>query len=160
MSAVAETKNKKRKTKIVALTAALVVAGGAAFAYWTAGGTGSGSADTGTSANVTIVQTAFPADALYPGGPAVALSGTFSNPNDGPVHVNQVTVAVDPSWSAGTTLPCTAADFALVQPTLTNADVLANDTSTWGGASIRMLNSSTNQDSCKNVQPPLVYTSN
>jgi len=154
-------KNKRRGIKVVAVAAALVVAGGAAFAYWTAGGSGTGAADTGTSANVTIVQDTFPADALYPGGPAIALSGTFNNPNSGPVHVDQVTVAVDPTWSVGTTLPCTADDFTLVQPTQTNADVLANDTSTWGGtASIRMKNTSANQDNCKNVLPPLVYTSN
>ena len=161
MPANADTmKNKRRGIKVVAVAAALVVAGGAAFAYWTAGGSGTGAADTGTSANVTIAQDTFPADALYPGGPAIPLSGKFINPNNGPVHVAQVPVALDPLWSVGTTLPCTAGDFTLVQPTRTNADVLANDTSTWGGASIQMLNSSTNQDNCKNVQPPLVYTSN
>ncbi len=151
----------KLKTKVVALTTALVVvAGGAAFAYWTTGGSGTGAADTGTSSNVTIVQTAFTPDALYPGGAPVALSGTFTNPNSGPVYVAQVSVAITPSWSTGGALPCTPADFALTQPTATNADVLVNDTSTWGGATIQMLNSGLNQDNCKNVQPPLVYTSN
>ena len=139
----------------------MVVSAGAAFAFWTTGGSGTGEADTGTSQDVTIVQDAFTADTLYPGGSAVPLTGTFDNPNPGPIHVNQVTVAIDPAWSVGTTGPtCTASDFVLVQPTATNADVLANDTSTWGGASIRMLNLGTNQDNCKNVQPPLLYTSN
>ena len=44
MSAVKGTKI-KRRTKVLALTAALVLAGGAAFAYWTQGGTGTGTAD-------------------------------------------------------------------------------------------------------------------
>jgi hypothetical protein len=151
----------KRKLKVVAVAAALVIAGGAAFAYWTSTGTGSGAADTSAGGGVTIVQTAFTADALYPGGPAVALSGTFTNPNPGPVYVGQVSVAITPAWSVGTgTPPCTPADFVLVQPTATNADVLVDDTSTWSGASIRMLNTGANQDNCKNVQPPLNYTSN
>ncbi len=151
---------KLTKKKLVLITAALVLTGGTAFAYWTTGGAGTGTADTGTSANVTIVQTAFPADALYPGGTAVALSGTFTNPASGPVHVNQVTVAIDPAWTVGADLPCTAADFVLVQPAVTDADVLVDDSSTWGGASIRMLNTDLNQDNCKNVQPALLYTSN
>ena len=151
----------KKKKLLALLTAALVLGvGGTAFAYWTAGGSGTGAADTGTSANVTIVQTAFTPDALYPGGAAVALSGTFTNPNSGPVYVAQVTVAITPSWSTGGALPCTPADFVLTQPTATNADVLVNDTSTWGGATIQMLNTGLNQDNCKNVQPPLLYTSN
>ena len=150
-----------KKKKLLALTAAFVlITGGAAFAYWTSTGTGTGAADTSAGGGVTIVQTAFTADALYPGGPAVPLTGTFTNANPGPVYVGQVTVAITPAWSVGTTLPCTPADFVLVQPTATNADVLVDDTSTWGGASIRMLNTGLNQDNCKNVQPPLDYTSN
>jgi hypothetical protein len=149
-----------KKTKIAVLATALVIAGGAAFAYWTSAGSGSGTADTGTSVGVTIVQTPVAADALFPGGAPVALSGTFTNTNTGPVYVAQVTVAVDPAWTFGTGTPaCTAGDFTLVQPTATNADVLANDTSTWGGASIVMINKATNQDNCKNQTVPLLYTS-
>lgn len=148
----------KFKTKVAVVTVALVVTGGAAFAYWTAGGSGTGAADTGTSVNVTIVQTAFPADALYPGSAAIPLSGTFTNSNPGPTHVNQVSVVVDPAWTVGGALPCTAADFVLVQPTVTNADVITG--TAWSGASIRMLNTGLNQDFCKNVSPPLLYTSN
>ena len=163
MSALKDSKKKRTKTKILAVTAALVVAGGAAFAYWTAGGSGTGTADTGTVVGVTIVQTAVAADALYPGGSPVALSGTFNNSNSGPVYVSQVTVAVDPSWSeqddAGKPA-CTAADFTLVQPTATNGQVLVDDTSTWGGGSIVMINAATNQDNCKGQTVPLVYTSN
>jgi len=150
----------KTKVAVLAIAAFMVIAGGAAFAFWTTGGSGTGAADTGTSANVTIVQTAFTPDALYPGGAPVGLSGTFTNPNSGPVHVNQVTVAITPAWSTGGALPCTPADFVLTQPTVTNADVLVNDTSTWGGATIQMLNTGLNQDNCKNVSPPLDYTSN
>ena len=59
MPAVADTmkKNKRRGTKVVALAAALVLAGGAAFAWWTAGGSGTGSAATGSVSALTVVQT-------------------------------------------------------------------------------------------------------
>ena len=154
----------KRKTKVAALaTALVVVAGGAAFAYWTSGGAGSGTADTGTVVGVTIVQTPVAADALFPGGSPVTLSGTFTNTNSGPVYVAQVTVAVTAGFSVQTDIAkpaCTSADFTLVQPTATNADVLVDDTSTWGGASIVMINRATNQDNCKDQTVPLTYTSN
>ena len=57
----------KFKTKVAVLAAALVlIAGGAAFAYWTSGGTGTGTAATGTSAAVNAVQTSVVAD-MVPG---------------------------------------------------------------------------------------------
>ena len=41
-------KNRKRGLKVVAVAGGLVLVGGVAFAYWTQGGTGTGSASTGT----------------------------------------------------------------------------------------------------------------
>jgi ABC-type glycerol-3-phosphate transport system substrate-binding protein len=167
MSDAAQTNTKKHKrTKriaVLALAAGLVVAGGAAFAYWTTGGTGTGSAATGNVAGITINQTST-ITGLYPGGPAVALAGDFTNGNSGPVHVNQVTVAVDPAFSAkaDTTKPaCTAADFTVTQPGLTNADIASGThVGGWSGATVKLLNSATNQDNCKSVTVPFVFTSN
>ena len=156
-------KNKRRGTKVVALAAALVLAGGAAFAWWTAGGSGTGSASTGDVAGITVNQTST-ITGLYPGGSAVSLAGNFTNGNSGAVHVAQVSVAVQDGWSvqADTAKPaCTAGDFVLVQPAATNADVPSGTgVSSWGGASIRLTNSAANQDNCKNVSVPLVYSSN
>ncbi|WP_051247394.1 hypothetical protein [Nocardioides halotolerans] len=162
MAAQADTKSKtkKRAVKVAALTAALVVAGGAAFAWWTAGGSGTGSATTGTVTGITINQTSSAAD-LYPGGPSKALSGTFTNSNSGPVFVEQVTVSIAAGWSAQADSgkpACTAGDYVLVQPTATHAEVTTG--STWGGGSIALTNSSANQDNCKGVTVPLVYSSN
>lgn len=161
---MATTSHTGRRTKrIVLVSAALMLIGGGAFAFWSTTGSGTSSNDTGTAAAVTVVQTALATDALYPGNSPVTLSGTFTNPNPGPVYVGQVTVAVTTGFSlqADTTKPaCTSADFTLVQPTATNANVLADDTSTWGGGSITMINRATNQDNCKNVNVPLTYTSN
>jgi hypothetical protein len=165
MPAEANTKNrtKKRATKIVALTAALVVAGGAAFAWWTAGGSGTGSAATGTVNGITINQTSSIAG-LYPGGPAATLAGTFTNANSGPVRVAQVSVAITTGWTAkadATKPACTTADFTLVQPGATNAEVPSGTgVGSWGAGSIQLVNAASNQDNCKGVTVPLVYTSN
>jgi hypothetical protein len=157
------TSKTKRRTKVVALTAALVLAGGAAFAWWTAGGSGTGSAATGDVTGITINQTST-ITGLYPGGPAVPLAGNFTNTNSGAVHVAQVSVAVQAGWNvrADTTKPaCTGGDFVLTQPDPTDADVPAGtNVASWAGASIRLTNAATNQDNCKGVAVPLVYSSN
>ncbi len=162
MPAVAD-KKKRRVTKVVALAAALVVAGGAAFAWWTAGGSGTGTAATGNVAGITINQTSS-ISGLYPGGPAAPLAGNFTNANSGPVYVAQVSVAVQAGWSAQANAAkpaCTAADFALVQPGVTNAEVPSGTAvSGWTGGSIQLVNAAANQDNCKAVSVPLVYTSN
>jgi hypothetical protein len=156
-------KNKRRATKVVALAAALVVAGGAAFAWWTAGGSGTGSASTGNVTGITINQTSSVAG-LYPGGPVAPLTGTFTNTNSGPVYVAQVSVAIQVGWTSqtnGAKPACTAGDFALVQPAATNAEVPSGTgVSGWSGGSIQLVNAAANQDNCKGVSVPLVYTSN
>jgi hypothetical protein len=153
----------KRRTKVVALTAALVLAGGAAFAWWTAGGSGTGSAATGNVTGITINQTST-VSGLYPGGPAAALSGTFTNTNSGSVYVAQVSVAIQGGFSAqadGAKPACTASDFTLVQPAATNAEVVSGaGVGSWSGGSIKLLDAAANQDNCKGVTVPLVYTSN
>lgn len=149
-----------KKKKIAVVTAALVLTGGAAFAYWTNLGSGTGSATTGTNAAITIVQTASSA-VLQPGGPSSTLSGTFSNPNTSPVFVNQVTATLASVTGSVGSPACTIADYALTTATITiGAEVLADDTSTWSGIQVRMLNSSTNQDACKSATINLSYTSN
>ena len=165
MPAEADKKNntKKRAIKVVAIAAALVVAGGAAFAWWTAGGSGNGNASTGNVTGITINQTSS-IGGLYPGGPAGPLAGNFTNSNSGPVYVSQVSVAVLPGWSVQANVakpPCTGADFTLVQPGVTNAEVPSGpNVSGWTGGSIALVNAASNQDNCKAVSVPLVYTSN
>ena len=140
MPALADTKNKRRGIKVVAVAAALVVAGGAAFAYWTAGGSGTGSASTGSVSALTVVQTSV-VTGLTPGTPAQTLSGTFNNPNTGPVYVSSVSVSISSVVKAvgAPAGPCTAADYVITgSPLAIGAEVLANDTSTWSGAADRV----------------------
>src|SRR4051812_26049757 len=83
-----------RKYGIVAGTvAAVLIGGGVAAAYWTTGGSGTGTAAAGTSANVTVAQTSTISN-LYPGGPSSPVAFTITNSNPGPVYVGAVTVAI------------------------------------------------------------------
>jgi len=153
-------KNKRRATKVVALTAALVVTGGAAFAWWTAGGSGTGSASTGNVSGLTVLQTSV-VTGLAPGLPAQTLSGTFQNPNSGPVYVSSVSVTISSvvkavGAPAGT---CDATDYVITGSPLTiDAEVLANDTSTWSGPQIAFVNKASNQDGCKGATVNLAYS--
>lgn len=149
------------KKKILLVTAVLMLVAGGAFAYWTNTGSGTGSAATGSNSPITIVQTGS-TTTLVPGGPASTLSGTFNNPNTSPVFVNQVTATLASVSGAGTgALGCTVADYALTTPTITiGAEVSPDDSTTWSGIQVRLLNSGTNQDDCKNATINLAYTSN
>jgi hypothetical protein len=154
-------KNKRRGIKVVALTAALVVAGGAAFAWWTAGGSGTGSATTGDTTPLTVVQTS-DVTGLAPGSTAQTLSGTFDNPNQGPVYVGTVTVSIS-SVSKAVGAPsgtCDDTDYTLSASAFThNAEVVAADTSAWTGPTIAFNNKpTTNQDACKGATVNLAYS--
>jgi hypothetical protein len=152
---------RKRAAAIATGAALTFIVGGVAFAYWSTTGTGTGSAATGDVVGVTIHATSTPVTGLYPGGPAQNVSGNFDNTNDGSVYIKQVTVAVDPAWSVGTTLPCTAADFTVTAPAANNAEIVKGaGVGAWGTATIKMNNLSTNQDNCKGVTVPLVFSSN
>jgi hypothetical protein len=158
-------KNTRRRIAAIATgTALAVLAGGVAFSFWSTSGSGTGSASTGDVQGVTIKATSPAVTGLYPGGPAKNISGSFDNPNSGSVYVNQVSVAVAPGWSkqADATKPaCTAADFTITQPAATAHEIASgNGVDAWGPATIKLNNSSTNQDNCKNAAVELVFASN
>jgi len=148
--------NRKRAAAVATGAALTFIVGGVAFGYWTTTGSGSGTADTGNTSPISISSSAV--TGLYPGATPTAVSGTFTNPNVGPVFVQQVSVAVNPAWSVGTTNPCSADDFVVTQPTATARQIVTGDT--WSGATIQLKNLATNQDNCKGVTVPLVFTSN
>src|SRR5262249_56020869 len=84
----------RRHKRLAALVVvATITLAGVATAYWTQGGSGSGSANTGTTNNITVNQTSV-ITGLYPGGPAATLSGNFDNPNGSGVFVTSVTASI------------------------------------------------------------------
>jgi hypothetical protein len=151
----------KSKRKVAGATAAVVlVGGGVAFAYWTAGGSGTGSAATASAVSLTAVQTST-VTGMRPGDAPQLLAGTFNNPNNGPVYVATVTASI-----AGVTLAdgvvgtCDASDYTLANPVMNvNAEVPAgNPQGSWSGATIKFNNkSSVNQDACKGATVNLAY---
>ena len=153
----------KKKSKLIVGTATVaLVGGGVAFAYWTTGGSGTGSATTGTSVAITAVQTST-VSGMRPGDSAQALAGTFNNPNSGPVYVATVTASIDSvvkdaGAAAGT---CDASDYTLANATMTvGAEVPAgNAQGSWFGATIKFNNkAAVNQDACKGATVNLRYT--
>ena len=97
---------------------------------------------------------------MAPGVAAQTLSGTFLNTNTGPVYVTSVTASISSvvkaeGAAAGT---CDASDFTLSGAVMAvNAEALANDTSTWGGATLAFNNKATNQDQCKGATVNIAY---
>lgn len=153
--------NGRRRT--VALGAAcLLIAAAGAYAYWTSTGAGTGTATNESYEAITVVQTST-IDGLYPGGSPVTLSGTFNNPNQGKVRVGAVTVDFDsPAITGSVGSPaCTAADYELGGTATVDAEINPGSAQgSWTGLTIRMLNSGTNQDACKNATVHLTYSSN
>lgn len=148
-------KNKfSKKTKIVAATAASLVGGGAAYAFWGNIGSGTGPADTGTNQSVVVNQTST-VSGLAPGLAAQSLSGNFDNPNAGPVYVTAVTAVVSGTDKTG----CTATDYTIAGTATVNAEVPAGSgVGSWSGLTIQFNNKATNQDVCKNAAVTISYT--
>ena len=151
------------KHKVVVATAALLVVGTgtAAYAYWSTSGAGTGSAVTsGGAADLTVTQTAAPTD-LAPGVAPGAISVSVKNNAANDVQVNQVVVSITgvTAPSSDATHPCSAADYALSNPTMTSgAGVLAaGSTVSFSGASLAFNPTAANQDGCKGATVQLAY---
>lgn len=151
-----------KKTLAVATTVVLLSGGGAAFAYWTAGGTGTGTAVTGTNVAISAVQTTV-VTGLVPGAAAVTVSGNFTNTNTSPVYVATVTASIASVVKAGGAPAgtCDATDYTLLTPAMTVGAQVAAGTAqgTWTGATIAFNNKpAANQDGCKGATVNLAYS--
>ncbi len=121
-------------------------------------GVGAGNAGTGTTGTVVIHQTSV-VRGLTPGRPARPLHGIISNHGEDAVYVRSISATVDPA-----SLPdgCTPADFTISgSPTYVEIDVPPRSTDTaWSGITIRLNDTSKNQDACKKVRVRIAYTAN
>jgi len=143
---------KKRWLAALGVVAALVVAG-AAVAYFTSGGTGTGSATVGSPAASDIAITGgAPSDVLYPGGAAVNVPIKVTNGGHAAIAVAKVHLA---SVTAPT--GCAASAFGMddvsVDQTLQpgqSVDVTGHLTMADGG----------DQNACQNAPLTLNFTSN
>jgi hypothetical protein len=141
------------RKRLAILGVVAVVAGMAAFgayAYWTASGTGAGTATVGTDSGVTIVVTNTGA-ALYPGGSATI---TFHVQNDSSSSAVTVGKVVQDGPVTGLPGGCSAADFSFGDVTL-NESVAASGNGANHTGTLSMANTASNQDACKNASPVL-----
>jgi hypothetical protein len=155
---------------------AVLAAAGAAIAFFTSSGTGSGSATVGTSTAWTVGQTGTTGPALLP-DPAIGTgniqtkSYQVTNPSSGSQNLKQVVVSIangnGSGWSspADNTKPaCTAADFSVGgQPvgqswtdTSLSGDYTAGSSQS-GTATVQMIDNGANQDNCQGVTVPLYF---
>ena len=155
--------SKRKIAATIAITAILVGGGGAAaIAYWSAGGAGTGTATTGTSAGVTVNQTAA-ASNLTPGGTTQALSGTFTNANAGPVNISTVTATI--TGNSKSAAGCLSTDYVLSNGGVATVPSVATPLSVpsgtnvgaWSGLTLSMTNTAANQDACKGATVNISY---
>jgi hypothetical protein len=151
----------KRRALVVGVVLALTV-GGAALAYWTAGGSGTGSGSAAGAQSALVANQTTSLAAMYPGDSPQTIAGNFDNPNSGPIFVGSVTASISSvTKAAGAPAgSCDASDFTLSSATMNvNAEVPAgNGKGSFTGATIQFNNKpAANQDACKGATVNLAY---
>jgi len=144
---------RKRILVPVVAIAAIAVAG-IAVAYFTASGTGSGTATVGSAAGVTIENVSIDST-LYPGGSSTVRFTVRNSSSDTAVTVDKV-VADTSTYANGISgLPdgCAASDFSFGDVTV-NASIAADGTTDSSGT-LRFADSGRNQDACQGASPVL-----
>jgi hypothetical protein len=154
--------NKKRLLAAGIVTAILLGGAGAAFAYWTVTGAGTGTAATGDGAEAVVIHSVALTTPLAPGLAPQNIQVTIDNANDGPVVVTSVTATVTGVDSASELAGCDYLDYAIAgTPATLNQSVpvgLGNGPYTTG-QTIELTNTASNQDACKGATVSLSFTS-
>ncbi len=155
-----------KKTAGVVLAVSLVIGGGGvAFAYFTSGGSGSGSANVGTTGatDFAITQSG-PQGALYPGGAPLAFTVQAQNTGTAEEHVDDITatVASDGSGNALDTAGnpvtgCLATWFTVESPVPVDATLGPDAYSAPVDSTIAMTEQGVDQDACQGVTVELVF---
>lgn len=147
--------SKKKRVFVALTTVATIAAVGAAIAYFTTNGSGTGSASVGSSSAVTIHGTA--AGALYPGSSAT-VNLTVDNPSSGSQRVNTIqlgSVTTDEAHSG-----CVTSDFTMPSVTVNQTFPTGNGQAVTATGTLTMANTVLNQDACQGAPLTLHLTSN
>jgi chorismate synthase len=140
-----------RRILVGAVLAALVFGAVGAYAYWTTGGSGAGSATAGTTTNnLTIASGAV--TGITPGS-STPVTVTITNPNSYSVHVDTVSTVITTSDPG-----CLPADFTFPAKVL-NTTIAALGTASFT-QNLVFADTAANQDLCKGATITLTYTSN
>ncbi len=139
-----------RKTiAILAVSATAVIAALGAYAYWTASGSGQGTAAVGTDAGVIIENVAF-TGSLYPGESVQVDFDVRNLSADAKAKVDKV---VQDGPVTGLPTGCSAADFSFADVSI-NKEFLESESAHYTGT-LSMANTAVNQDACKTGAPVL-----
>lgn len=149
----------KKRAVILGVVAAMAFSA-AAVAYFTTGGSGSGSATVGTSSSALITQTNTLA-ALYP-TTSQAVNLNIKNTGTGSQFVNKVHLD---SITADATHPTcdvssSGANAAFTMADVTVGETLAAGATTSKSGSLAMNDTGVNQDSCQGATLTLAFSSN
>ncbi len=142
----------RKRTLVGAVLAALVLLGAlGAYAYWTTGGSGSGSATAGTTTdNLTI------ASSLVTGvtpGSSTPVTVMLTNPNSYSVHVDTVSTVITTS-----DVGCLPAGFTFPAKVM-NTTIAPLGTASFA-QDLVLADTAANQDPCKGATITLTYSSN
>lgn len=142
----------RKRTLISALVAAFALLGAiSAYAYWTTGGSGSGTATAGTTTdNLTITS---PSVAGITPGSSTPVTVTVTNPNSYSVHVDTVSTVITTS-----DVGCLPGDFTF-PPQVMNTTIASLGTASFT-QSLLFADTAANQDPCKGATVTLTYSSN
>ena len=155
-----------RKRALVALSVVAVLAtAGAALAFFSSTGSGTGSASVGSSTHFTVAVSPATGGPLLPGSGTENLSYTVNNPGAGSQNLSSTSAAVASSGgnitTNGTPVPgCLAADFTATntKPTPMPQVLVGGATSTAGSVSVTMQDSGANQDACQGKTPDITVS--
>jgi hypothetical protein len=154
--------NKKRLLAAGIVTVILLGGAGAAYAYWSVTGAGTGTAATGTGLDNIVINDTSSTSGIAPGSGQHTLSGNFDNLNDEAVYVSTVSVSISSISGAGVG-GCEADDYLISgSPMTVNANVpVGEGVGSWTGATIEFVNEAAeDQNGCKGATVNLAYTSN
>jgi hypothetical protein len=140
-----------KKVVAIGLTAGLTLGvAGAAFAYFSGSGAGTGAADTGSVTTTDLAISSSTPTGLLPGGPAGTINLTIKNNGSGAEHVGTVTGTVSGVTSGSIVGDETCAtSFYTVAPVNVDKDIAAGTTYSLATTTITMGDDGNNQDNCQ-----------
>jgi hypothetical protein len=155
----------RRQIAITGIAAAMVLAsGGAAFAYFTSTGSGTGSANVGSAGSWSVSQDD-PSGTIYPGSGSTVITFDVTNNGSGDQQYSSATASVNSSGGditqSGTPVSgCLAAWFSatVTQDPHLGEDVNAGNTVQVTVKVTMPSDSSDNQDACENANPDVTLS--
>jgi hypothetical protein len=154
----------KRVVGALTVVAVLAVAG-AAFAYFSSSGSGTGSATVGSSTAFTVAVSPATGGPLYPGSGSQTLSYTVTNPGAGSQNLGATTATVVSSGGNivhGSTVVtgCLASWFTATNtaPPPLPQTLAGGATSTAGSVAVTMANAAVSQDACQGTTPDITVS--